>query len=51
MNTAFIDTSFFIHYLTDDDPPKAERVGQLLERAAAGEIVLMTTELVIAEVV
>lgn len=51
MKRAFIDTNLFIRYLTNDDPPKAERVGILLEQAASGVVTLVTTELVIAEVV
>ncbi len=51
MKTAFVDTDVFIRYLTDDDREKADRVEALLSRAAKGEIRLVTTELVIAEVV
>ncbi len=51
MKTAFVDTNVFIRYLTDDDREKADRVEALLSRAAKGEIRLVTTELVIAEVV
>jgi predicted nucleic acid-binding protein len=51
VKTAFVDANVFLRYLTNDDPEKASRVGSLLDRAAAGEIRLMTTEMVIAEVV
>ncbi len=51
MKTASVDTNVFIRYLTDDDREKADRVEALLSRAAKGEIRLVTTELVIAEVV
>ena len=51
MTTCFIDTNLFIRYLTNDDPQKADRVDQLLEQAANGKIKLMTTEMVLAEVV
>jgi uncharacterized protein len=48
---AFIDTNLFLRYLTNDIPEKADRVEALLQRAAAGELVLVTTSLVIAEIV
>ena len=47
----FVDTNLFIRYLTDDDHEKADRVGSLLQKAARGEMVLVTAELVLAEVV
>ena len=51
MKTAFVDANVFLRYLTNDDPGKANRVETLLERAAAGKIRLLTTEMVMAEVV
>ncbi len=42
---------FFIRYLTNDDPQKADRVERLLEQAARGKIKLMTAEMVLAEIV
>lgn len=51
MTTCFIDTNLLIRYLTNDDPKKADRVDQLLEKAANGKIKLMTAEIVLAEVV
>ena len=51
MKTTFVDTNVFIRYLTNDDPEKADRVEALLSRAARGEIKLITTEVVLAEVV
>jgi uncharacterized protein len=48
---AFIDTNLFLRYLTNDIPEKANCVEALLQRAAAGELVLVTTSLVIAEIV
>lgn len=48
---AFIDTNLFLRYLTNDIPEKADLVEALLQRAAAGEITLITTSLVIAEIV
>lgn len=51
MNASFLDANIFIRYLTNDDPAKADRVEKLLNLAAMGEKRLLTTELVIAEVV
>lgn len=51
MRRAFVDTNLFIRYLTNDDPAKAVRVEQLLDQAAAGEVLLVTTEMVLAETV
>ena len=51
MSTCFLDANIFIRYLTNDDPAKADRVEKLLEQAASGKVRLLTTELVIAEVI
>jgi len=51
VKTAFVDANVFLRYLTNDDPGKANRVETLLDRAAAGEVRLLTTEMVLAEVV
>jgi uncharacterized protein len=51
MKACFIDTNLFIRYLTNDDPKKADRVDRLLDRAANGEVKLVSSELVLAEVV
>lgn len=51
METSFIDTNLFIRYLTNDDQDKADRVEKLLDQAAAGSVELVTTEMVIAEIV
>jgi predicted nucleic acid-binding protein len=51
VKTAFVDANVFLRYLTNDDPEKADRVDSLLDRAAAGEVRLLTTEMVLAEVV
>lgn len=48
---AFIDTNLFLRYLTNDIPAQADAVEQLLRRTAAGQVVLITTSLVIAEIV
>ncbi len=51
MTTSFLDANVFIRYLTNDDPVKADRVEKLLDLAAKGKERLMTTEVVIAEVI
>jgi predicted nucleic acid-binding protein len=51
MKTCFVDTNLFIRYFTDDDPEKADRVEALLTEAAEGRIKLVTSDLVLAEVV
>lgn len=51
MKAFFVDTNLFIRYLTNDDPAKADRVEKLLDDAATGAVKLVTTEMVIAEVV
>ncbi|CAG0993863.1 hypothetical protein ARNL5_03464 [Anaerolineae bacterium] len=51
MNRCFVDTNLFIRYLTNDDPAKADRVEKLLDDAARGDVSLVTTEMVMAEVV
>ena len=51
MSTGFLDAGVFILCLTNDDPAKADRVEKLLDLAATGKERLLTTELVIAEVV
>lgn len=47
----FVDTNVFLRYLTNDVPEQADAVERLLRRAAAGEVVLVTGILVIAEIV
>jgi uncharacterized protein len=49
--TAFIDTNIFLRYLTRDDPDKAEACYQLLEKARKNEVLLTTSESVLAEIV
>lgn len=50
-DTIFVDTNLFLRYLTNDVPEQADAVERLLRRAMAGEIRLLTNELVIAEIV
>ncbi len=47
----FVDANVFLRYLTDDVPEQADAVDAFLDRAASGEIRLVTSVLVIAEVV
>ncbi len=49
--TVFADTNLFLRYLTDDVPEQADAVEALLRRAATGELRLVTTSLVIGEIV
>jgi predicted nucleic acid-binding protein len=51
MKSSFLDANIFIRYLTNDDPEKADRVEKLLDQAAVGNLRLVSTELVLAEVV
>jgi uncharacterized protein len=51
MKTCFVDTNLFIRYLTNDDQKKADRVENLLRDASTGKLKLITTEMVIAEIV
>jgi len=51
MEYYFIDTNIFLCYLTNDDPAKAERIEKLFERAERENIMLITSHLVIAELV
>lgn len=48
---AFVDTNLFLRYLTNDVPEQADAVESLLIRAETGEIWLITSKLVIAEIV
>ncbi|MEJ5311503.1 MAG: PIN domain-containing protein [Anaerolineae bacterium] len=47
----FADTNLFLRYLTNDVPSQADAVEHLLQRAAAGDIVLVINSLVIAEII
>jgi len=49
--TIFADTNLFLRYLTDDVPAQADLVEALLRRAAQGQVQLVTTSLVIAEII
>lgn len=51
MNRQFVDTSLFLRDLTNDLPEQADRVEVLLRRAVGGELKLVTSSLVVAELV
>ena len=51
VETVFADTNLFLRYLTDDVPAQADTVEFLLHQAAKGKINLVTTSMVIAEIV
>jgi predicted nucleic-acid-binding protein len=48
---AFADTNLFIRLFTRDDPVQTEAVVSLFQRAAKGELTLVTNVTVIAEIV
>ncbi len=47
----FVDTNIFLRFLTWDDPKKAEKAEALFESAVKGNVTLVTSLLVIAEIV
>ncbi len=47
----FADTNLFLRYLTNDVPAQADQVDKLHRSAASGELVLVTSAMVIAEIV
>lgn len=51
MNELFVDTNVFLRFLTEDIPKQAQAVEHLLQHAAAGEITLSTSTLVMAEII
>ena len=48
--STLVDANIFVRLLTGDDPEKAARCLSLVERARLGEVILATSEAVIAEV-
>jgi len=48
---AFADTNLFLRYLTNDIPRDADAVERLMRQAVAGELILVTNVLVLAEIV
>ena len=51
MNTCFVDTNLFVRYLTDDDAEKADRVEALLNKASDGKVQLVTSDLILVELI
>ncbi|MBC7080608.1 MAG: PIN domain-containing protein [Methanothrix sp.] len=51
MMRCFVDTNVFLRYLTDDVPEQASHVEDLLRKAKNGELTLVTSALVVAEIV
>lgn len=51
MDSYFIDTNIFLRYLTNDDPAKADRIEKLFDKAEKQNFTLVTSHLVIAELV
>jgi predicted nucleic-acid-binding protein len=47
----FVDTNVFLRFLTNDDPVKAKRVETLFRQAIKGHVQLITSLLVIAEII
>ncbi|MBI4686693.1 MAG: PIN domain-containing protein [Nitrospirae bacterium] len=51
MKTVFVDTNIFLRYLTADDSVKYEKCRELFKRAVNGKASLLTSEMVIAELI
>ena len=51
MTKLFVDTNVFLRFLTNDDPVKAKRAETLFRQATKGQIQLITSLLVIAEII
>ncbi|GJL65500.1 MAG: pilus biogenesis protein [Nitrospirales bacterium] len=51
MTKRFVDTNVFLRFLTNDDPQKAKRAEALFRKAIRGDTALVTSLLVIAEIV
>ncbi len=51
MKKVFIDTNIFLRYLTKDDPVQYPRCRNLFKKAQNGEMLLVTSTLVIAELI
>jgi predicted nucleic-acid-binding protein len=51
MADLFVDTNVFLRFLTNDDPAKASKIEAVFRKAVTGKISLITTPLVIAEIV
>jgi predicted nucleic acid-binding protein len=51
VNREFVDTNVFLRYLTADHPSKYKRCRELFRRAVTGEVILVTSGMVIAELI
>lgn len=51
MKSYFVDTNIFLRYFTNDDPLKADRIEKLFEEAETQKFVLVSSHLVMAELV
>jgi predicted nucleic acid-binding protein len=51
MEKVFVDTNLFLRYLTKDDPGKYERCRAVFKKAVEGKVSLLTSEMVIAELI
>lgn len=51
MKSYFVDTNVFLRYFTNDDPAKADRIEKLFEEAEKRKFVLVSSHLVIEELV
>ena len=51
MTKFFVDTNVFLRFLTNDDAVKAKRAEKIFRDAVSGRIVLVTSLLVIAEII
>lgn len=51
MKVIFIDTNVFLRYLTADDPSKYKKCKELFKKVVEGKISLLTSDLVIAELI
>lgn len=47
----FVDTNIFLRFLINDDPQKTDACEALFKKAVAGEEILFTTDMVIAEII
>ena len=51
VEVVFADTNLFLRYLTNDVPAQAEAVETIFQHAARGEISLVSTGMIMAEIV
>ncbi len=51
MENKFVDTNVFLRYLSKDDPSKYERCREMFKRVLDGEITILTSGMVIAELI